>query len=184
MFDISDVLPLFDDWDRWLAVIDFAGGKNAFVGGGAIRDVLLKKPVCDLDIFYEGPVDMHVVKHMLNLEHLPELSFRPLVCLKIEGLENKTLQYDNQVVDSWDVEAPSGLVNLIQVLDSKIRRQSFSSTISMVYYYDRKLSFDVRFLKAVEKKHIDFCKDVDPLYVDKIKAKFSEKEGWSYRDYK
>ncbi len=148
-----------------LSKVYFSTGKlqtyaKCAVAGGAIRDMLLQKPVNDIDVFYEGELSDKSLKNFFKTVKSSETNYP-------DGF-NVT-----HTVSCAAIPVP---IQLIQVKDIKKHIETFPTPMSRVYYhFDTGLhGVDVQFVADTVAKEFVWDKKVDMPYFDKIKAKYSD----------
>ncbi len=130
------------------------------VAGGAIRDMLLQKPVSDIDVFYEGTL---VEKSLSNF---------------FKQVKGTNQSYPDGFTVTHTVEMP-GIpvpIQLIQVKDIEKHIYSFPTPMSRVWYdYEKGLQgVDMDFVTFVVSKDFMWDSKVDMPYYDKLKEKYSD----------
>jgi hypothetical protein len=147
-----------------LSKVTFSGNSPAFlkctVAGGAIRDMLLQKPVSDIDVFYEGEFK----------ESLLNIHFKQIKPTNQSYPDGFTVTH---TVWMMDIPVP---IQLIQVKDIEKHIATFPTPMSRVQYsHANGLSnIDLDFTHNVCEKEFVWDSKVDMPYYDKIKEKYSD----------
>lgn len=143
-----------------------AGAGDCIVAGGAIRDMLLDKPISDVDIFYEGS---------LNLNKLLEF-------FTWGDSSNPTFEEEYENDGTWSLTHGnmkckySGMkVQFINVNNVYEHIDTFGCNISKVWYHTTNgLMLTQEFMDGVMYKTLDFEGCTREKYAEKIKAKYPE----------
>ena len=130
------------------------------VAGGAIRDMLLQKPVSDIDVFYEGDLSYSRIKEVFKNVKESDTTYP-------DGF-NVTHQVFHE-----KIPVP---IQLIQVKNIEEHIQTFPCEFSRVGYDMDKGLFGISsdLVYSVEKKEFMWDSKVDCYYFDKIKEKYSD----------
>ena len=130
------------------------------VAGGAIRDMLLHKPVNDIDVFYEGELSDNSLKNFFKTVKSSETNYP-------DGF-NVT-----HTVSLAGLPVP---IQLIQVKDIQKHIDTFPTPMSRVWYsIENGLNgVDMDFVGQTTTKQFLWDSKVDMPYYDKIKAKYSD----------
>ncbi len=130
------------------------------IAGGAIRDMLLQKPVSDIDVFYEGELNEKSLSSYLT---------------QIKAA-NQTYPDGFTVTHNVSLTGLPVPIQLIQVKDIVKHIETFPTQMSRVWYAheDGLHGIDLDFVHNV--KHNEFVWDakVDMPYYDKLKEKYSD----------
>ncbi len=147
-----------------LSKVTFSGGMHHYpkcaIAGGAIRDMLLQKPVSDIDVFYVGEL------------------FDKQLNMYFKQVKSTNAFYPDgfNVTHTVSLTALPVPIQLIQVKDIKKHIETFPTPMSRVsFWYDEGLQgVDVQFVADTVAKEFVWDKKVDMPYFDKIKAKYSD----------
>lgn len=163
--------------DRVLADTTKCGASDVMIAGGAIRDMLLGKPITDIDVFYQGELDDNKIKQYFKVKDK---------ILKDDAKEyNEYYKEENtwQVyADSIHHEAVEYPVQLIVVknddpLPNHIK--TFGCNLSKVLYNGH-LSLSEWFLEDMWLEQLTFTEELRTgAYKTKLINKYS---GWSVVD--
>ena len=131
------------------------------IAGGAIRDMLLGKPVADIDVFYEK-----------NLSDLRLKTFFHKVEPQLYGNYPDGFNVTHKV---WIENIPVP-IQLIQVENIETHIDKFPCKFSRVQFsIEKGLSgVDIDFVDDVEKKEFVWDSKVNAQYYDKMKVKYSD----------
>jgi hypothetical protein len=149
---------------KLLSKVTFSGGINKFikctVAGGAIRDMLLQKPVSDIDVFYVGTL----------MEKSLSSYFKQVKPTNLNYPDGFTVTH-TVALDGLPVP-----IQLIQVKDIEKHIETFPTPMSRVQYsHANGLSdVDLDFTHNVVQKEFVWDSKVDMPYYNKIKAKYSD----------
>jgi hypothetical protein len=147
-----------------LGKVTFSGGMGNFikctVAGGAIRDMLLQKPVSDIDVFYVGDI-----KTAALLNYFKEAK-----------ATNQSYPDGFTVTHTVALGGLPVPIQLIQVKDIEKHIETFPTPMSRVQYsHANGLSgVDLDFTHNVVQKEFVWDSKVDMPYYDKIKDKYSD----------
>ncbi len=150
-----------------LSKVYFSSGKlgtfnKCVIAGGAIRDMLLQKPVNDIDVFYEGELSDKSLNNFFKTVKSSETNYP-------DGFNvTHTISLENLPVP----------IQLIQVKDIKKHIETFPTPMSRVWYsHENGLGgVDMDFVQQAVTKQFLWDSKVDMPYFDKIKAKYSDWE--------
>jgi hypothetical protein len=133
---------------------------KATVAGGAIRDMLLQKPISDIDVFYEGELNDKQLSAYFKQSKATNQSYP----------DGYTVTH-NVTLDGLPVP-----IQLIQVKDIKKHIETFPTQMSRVWYShaDGLGGVDLDFVYSVKKNEFLWDSKVDMPYYDKIKEKYSD----------
>jgi hypothetical protein len=147
-----------------LSKVTFSGGMGNMVkctvAGGAIRDMLLQKPVSDIDVFYEG-----------------ELKESSLTSYFKQVKETQHSYPDGFIVTHTVTMAGLPVpIQLIQVKDIEKHIDTFPTPMSRVQFSHQKglEGIDLDFIHNVVENEFVWDSKVDMPYFDKIKEKYSD----------
>ncbi len=150
-----------------LSKVYFSTGKlqtyaKCAIAGGAIRDMLLQKPVNDIDVFYEGELSDKSLNNFFKTVKSSETNYP-------DGF-NVT-----HTVALTGLPVP---IQLIQVKNIQDHIDTFPTPMSRVWYsQDSGLGgVDMDFVHQAINKQFLWDSKVDMPYFDKIKAKYSDWE--------
>ena len=132
------------------------------VAGGAIRDMLLQKPISDIDVFYEGTLVTEELKESFKLVQSTNHNYP-------DGFNiTHTVMFK-------DIPVP---IQLIQVKNIEEHIATFPTPMSRVSYNHSKglEGVDMDFVYQVNAQKFFWDHKVDMKYFDKIKAKYSDWE--------
>jgi hypothetical protein len=145
-----------------------SGATDAIVAGGAVRDMLLGKPIKDIDVFYTGDLDQKkVYQHFKKLGDL-------LTEEELDDLYGDSdWQVTQQALRYEDVEYPVQLIRVNGTLDDHIA--TFGVGISKVMVDANGLVIPNEFLSGMAWKILSFgeCGDT---YKNKMIEKFPDYE--------
>jgi len=130
------------------------------IAGGAIRDMLLQKPVADIDVFYEGELDDKKLSTWFKTVKTTDTTYP-------DGF-NVTYKV------SWaTIPVP---IQLIQVKNIDKHIESFPSPLCRVQYDVKKglKNIDMDFVDDVANKVFTWDSNPGVVYFDKIKSKYSD----------
>jgi poly(A) polymerase-like protein len=130
------------------------GATKAVIAGGCLRDILLGKPVSDIDVFHEGA-----------LEDVEDLTLMEKPAMEEEYEESIQIYSDTSMI--WPLQ-------YIQVEDIERRLSTFSTPLSQVYLDDTGVVLTRPFVLAVESKQFGFETWASEAYKAKLKAKYPE----------
>lgn len=138
---------------------------DCIIAGGAIRDMLLDKPISDVDIFYEGS---------LNQSKLLEFfTWNSIDVPDVEEYENDgtwSLTYGNMKCKYSGMK-----VQFINVQNVYEHIDTFGCNISKVWYHATNgLMLTHEFMDGVMYKTLDFEGCTREKYAEKIIAKYPE----------
>jgi Poly A polymerase head domain len=130
------------------------------IAGGAIRDMLLHKPVNDIDVFYEGELSEKSLKNFFKTVKSSETNYP-------DGFN---------VTHTVTIESIPVPIQLIQVKNIQNHIDTFPTPMSRVWYsYENGLGgVDMDFVHQTINKQFLWDSKVDMPYYDKIKAKYSD----------
>lgn len=154
-----------DELGFLLEVLQIQGVENAIIAGGCLRDMLLQKPITDIDVFYTGDIpELH-----------PSLVFG--------NVEMCAVEYENtgwQVTHDMTHKTFGISIQMIHVKNKTIKEHidTFPTCLSRISYTkDEGLEgIDSQFIICCVDKHLVFDRKVDQSYLDKMKAKFPDWE--------
>lgn len=140
---------------------------DCIVAGGAIRDMLLDKPISDVDIFYEGSLDLNKLLEFFTWGSASHTATQ-------EDYETEE--------DSWSLTYGnmkckfSGMkVQFINVQNVYEHIDTFGCNISKVWYHATNgLMLTQEFMDGVMFKTLDFEGCTREKYAEKIIAKYPE----------
>jgi hypothetical protein len=144
--------------------VTFSGGMSKFikcaVAGGAIRDMLLQKPVSDIDVFYEGDLNE---KSLSSYFH------------QIKGTSQTYPDGFSVTHTVMMIDLPVP-IQLIQVKNIEKHIATFPTQMSRVWYAheDGLHGVDLDFVYNVTQNEFVWDSKVDMPYYDKIKEKYSD----------
>lgn len=155
-----DLLRIFSKiQDHLLA----AGAVETTVAGGAIRDMLLDKPIKDIDVFYVGNLEVDKLS-MFEEDYLLEASYEDVqFCVTHIGVKYKDCPYPIQLIQV-DVE--------VGKLDGWIR-DSFDCNLSKVSF-GKHLQLTQEFLDDTEMEMLTFPNSINQKYMYKMINKFPD----------
>lgn len=150
-----------DDIARLFRLLNQSG--EAFLFGGAVRDVILGVPsqVVDLDIVVAGSIDPNLI----------EGSFGGLSRTKLGGYRLKLKRYE---VDFWELEKSKTLHSYPRIeitIGRLLKNVCFSTDAVAVGTLRKKVLADYAFAKACEDRVLDFVVDpgqIEPKVVARI----------------
>lgn len=144
-----------------------SGADDCIVAGGAIRDMLLDKPISDVDIFYEGSLNQNKLLEFFtwgdnSAESLQE-DYESAGSLWSLTYGNMKCKYSGMKVQFINVQ------NVYEHIDT------FGCNISKVWYHDANgLMLTQEFMDGVMYKTLDFEGCTREKYAEKIIAKYPE----------
>jgi hypothetical protein len=147
-----------------LSKVTFSGGMSRFikctVAGGAIRDMLLQKPVNDIDVFYEGTLNEKSISSYFH---------------QVKASNQVYPDGFNVTHTVWMTGIPVP-IQLIQVKDIDKHIQTFPTPMSRVQYSHEKglEGVDLDFVFTVKMNEFVWDQKVDASYFDKIQEKYSD----------
>lgn len=147
-----------------LSKVTFCGGMGTFIpctiAGGAIRDMLLQKPVSDIDVFYEGDLKESVLNlHFKNVKST-----------------NSTYPDGFNVTHNIEYGSIPVPIQLIQVQNIQKHIDKFPTPLSRVQYSHKNglEGVNMDFVYFVSNKCFEWDDKVDMYYFDKLKEKYSD----------
>ncbi len=147
-----------------LSKVSFSGVGSMFcktvIAGGAIRDMLLQKPINDIDVFYEGTL----------MEKSLSTYFKQVKGTNQSYPDGFTVTH---TVSHASLPVP---IQLIQVKDIDKHIETFPTQMSRVWYAheDGLHGVDLDFVFNVTQNEFVWDKKVDMPYYNKIKEKYSD----------
>lgn len=188
-FDIEH----FKKLENILVVIIAAGGINPTVAGGAVRDSILEKPISDIDVFYQGDLDLEgLEKHLGKKEEketfpeCPKINW--LLPPNSPELEAQILAQDtwhekyNQYEESFSVNNYKGdafnfngmKLQLIKVADVDEHISSFPCYLSRMLFSEGNLVIPIEALQDASLKIVRFTDECNEKYKEKISMKYED----------
>lgn len=184
----------FDDelmaqYKRICELVGDCGATHAMIAGGAIRDMLLHKPIKDIDVFYEGILDLGMVEKVFKLPPKPTgIPFFDPFAKTIVNVpqpqdefplefypENSDWKVTNSRVYMEGCPYP---IQLILVKDVSTHLRTFGASISKVAMFaDGGMFLDEGFIRDVNTKTLHIDPNCAEKYQQKILAKFEEYEA-------
>ena len=152
-------------WDDLQSLLDrvrasyknFMAPVEAVVAGGAVRDMLLDKPISDIDVFYKGELNDEKLKSFFT-------------DVKSNGSPYPDGFNVTHTIISKTFPVP---IQLIQVEDIKKHIDTFPSPMMRVYVDNFGLhGVEPSFLSDASVNEFYWDKEVDIAYFTKIKAKY------------
>lgn len=161
MTEVNLDLAYLSKLTKILLRTSFCGASSCCVAGGAIRDMLLNKPVSDIDVFYEGTVNTKTLQAYFEQAQETDIPNYP------EGF-NVTHK-----VKQVGIPVP---IQLIQVNNIEEHIKTFPSEMLRVSYnVDKGLQgFGDIFIDAAVSQTFWWDQKVDLPYFTKIKNKYSD----------
>lgn len=164
---------ILNTYHNILTNVQQAGADCAIVAGGAVRDMLLGKPISDIDVFYEASIDMNDWGTYLDWDIL-QLFFKTNPGPYTMSLDD----YDNP---EWTVthgnllyKPTEQVVQFIKVDNVYEHVNTFGCNLSKVIYSaENGLIMSEEFLEGVNFGVLEFT-DVKDAYIKKIIAKYPE----------
>ena len=161
-----EIDPVYlDELGLLLEVLQIQGVENATIAGGCLRDMLLQKPIKDIDVFYTGDI--------------PELNTTPA----FGNVKECGMEYENtgwQVTHDMTHKTFGIPIQMIHVKNKTIKEHIdlFPTCLSRISYTkDGGLEgIDSQFIAHSVDKTLVFDRKVDQAYLDKMKAKFPDWE--------
>jgi len=154
-FDYLDVLS--DILDK----VECSNSEDAAIAGGAIRDMLLQKPVSDVDVFYTGVLlDARLKVHFDSVETLTDYGY-PDGFTVTHKVKLKKLPVPIQLIKVEDVDAH------IDLFPSELIRVSYRNSTGLQ-------GLTPSFIDLARLQQFWWDKEVDLKYFSKIKAKYSD----------
>ena len=163
--------------------------KSVCIAGGALRDMLLDKPIKDIDIFYHGTLSKENIKTLFQNKKENKNSLIESIKKKfgvfdlseesiddlIEAYGESTFKVPYQELYYKDVKTP---IQLIEVKDSsdinKWINEDFGCNISKVMFDIQGLLLTKEFILHSTLQIHTFKNDCSPSYQNKIIAKVPE----------
>lgn len=157
------------------------GATAVMVAGGCVRDMLLDKPIKDIDLFYEGELNQDLIKQRFAIQ--PKKKNPWLNTEAIAGLlddlapypdnENWNIKYNHVTFAGCDLP-----IQLIQVKDVSTHLDTFGANISKVAYFgDGTMYLSPGFIEDIMTQTLHIDPNCGEKYQDKIIAKFPEFEA-------
>ena len=137
------------------------GGVKCCIAGGAIRDMLLNKPVSDIDVFYEGELKLTTLKVYFKL---------------VEETDNGPYPDGFEVTHKVFLDSMPVPIQLIKVKNLEEHIASFPSKLIRVSYFSKEglQGLNDEFIDCALNKAFWWDMPVDLKYFNKIKAKYSD----------
>jgi hypothetical protein len=165
-----------------LVLVKECGAKDAAVLGGCIRDMLLNKPIRDIDLFYTGTLDAEKVEKIFGVKKKAEIPKKGWFDLWKEHqlalkagmlLDDMEKEYDYSVIDGGVVEEyPLQLIGVEELSYSK-----FPCKLSKVGFTELAVvCMSNDFLKSVEYQMLFFTENAKESYKNKLIEKYPEYE--------
>lgn len=150
---------------------------NVVVAGGCIRDLILGKPVADIDVFilnYDNGVHMNTI-----IQHLYTYKF---VKITDEDYEASDFVVMRRGIKGYSVDIIMPNFNSKEYVIPRDLIREFPVSISQAYWTPKHNSIFVsnEFLDSMENKTIRCAYDVPQKYFDKIIEKYPLGE-WIYK---
>lgn len=183
----------FNKLENILTVVLAAGGVNATVAGGAVRDSVLEKPITDIDVFYEGDLDLSIIEvafgeketpntippePMINWG-LPEDSPELLTQIAAQddwhekyGHYDKAFSVENYKGDSFAFDGMK--IQLVKVLCVDTHIAQFPCYLSRMLFSEGHLVIPIEALQDASLKIVRFTEDCSETYKDKIETKYND----------
>ena len=145
--------------------------ENMEIAGGAVRDMLLEKPIKDIDVFFEGKFDEELIKkHFIVLKKEPDEEewYREF--------ENKTTKEETWVVDyqRLSLEGCEYPIQLIRTKEICAQIKTFGCNLSKVAYGSGGLFLSNEFLTDQYLKILTFTDTCTENYSKRMQNKFPE----------
>lgn len=169
------------------------GATKCMVAGGAIRDMLLEKPINDIDVFYEGtladPLQVfHEPKEETFYKNAKRKKFvswgEPVDPVPSESLFEGDPPVEFYPDSDWKVTKQKVFykdckfpIQLIQCKNFDTHLETFGAALSRVYVDRNGVHLTNDFLRAVELKMCLFEEECSMGYMMKIIKKFPEYEA-------
>lgn len=162
---------LFETYETIMGQLLQCGADQVMVAGGAVRDVLLDKPIKDIDIFYTGELDVLKVYDYFNQ-------------IPTRFGDDLNMFYDNEDND-WIVtynrmrsKLTKHPLQFIQCKDFTAHLKTFGVGLSQVALLaDGTLWITPEFMKDVTTECLHFHPNCGEKYRDKICDKYPEYEA-------
>jgi hypothetical protein len=135
---------------------------DPIIAGGAIRDMLLEKPVKDIDIFYKGTLPDSVVKQLFTVQAKYDKAY-----------EESTFKVFYAKVFYKDVNLPIQLIETKQD-PREIVLDDFGVNLSKVWFSQGGIVLTNEFLLDANVKVLTFKEGCSPNYVERIRNKYSD----------
>jgi len=143
--------------DLLLSYVKEAGATDAVVAGGAIRDMLLQKPISDIDVFYTGEVKKHAAL-------TKDLTYSPVGYP--EGWEvTHQVTCLHFPVKIQLIRVPTTIMEHLETFPSPLCRVLYSQESGLV-------GVGEFFCYNVRMKQLVIDKKIDGYYLDKLQEKF------------
>lgn len=140
------------------------GGVNPVVAGGAIRDMLLGRPIKDIDIFYSGTLDEEKLLTIFTKD-TPENSS------EYDGGE---FQLTHPCLAIEDCSYPIQLIKIDDPHTLDWVCKNFGCNLSKVIFSGADLGITTEFLRDVEMEILTFPKPVSETYMKKMTDKYPD----------
>lgn len=185
----------FNQLDSILAVVTAAGGVNATVAGGAVRDSVLEKPIADIDVFFEGELDKAVVEKAFGMPEPAKKNPPPPISLNYVHVDDYIAAYTKWEescpykdedgipyegtfsIDNYkgDLFSFDGLkVQLIGVADVDEHIHTFPCYLSRMLYSEGCLVIPKEAIQDASLGIVRFTEGCSEKYQKKIEEKYSD----------
>ena len=159
-----DKTQYFDWLEQIIEAVEECGGESVSIAGGAIRDIILDKPITDIDVWYTQPLDKDKIPKIFKVEKVS--SHEPY-----EQGEDDYFNVEFPQVKFKDFEYP---IQLINTTDIKKRIECFPVNVSKISFDKDGLHMTKEFLFGMNEKWLIFDTDCPDKYKEKIIAKYSD----------
>lgn len=137
--------------------------REAVVGGGAIRDIILGRPTKDIDIIVEQPMSEYEAAAYFGIP------FRRIVISRA--------QYDDGFIDGhstllYALESEDKAMNILVVESVEHKLRSFPDSISMVWFDGERVHAATQFLDTVATGVVRYAPRTTPERLARLKAKY------------
>jgi Poly A polymerase head domain len=163
------------------------GATAVMVAGGCVRDMLLDKPIKDIDLFYEGELNQDLIKQRFAIKPkkppvsnwLKDPMGNDVIPVPMDDLfpypenENWNVRYNHVTFAGCDLP-----IQLIQVKDVSTHLDTFGANISKVAYFgDGTMYLSPGFIEDITTQTLHIDPNCGEKYQDKIITKFPEFEA-------
>jgi len=161
MKEINLDLEYLDTLSYILDRMEVSASTDSAIAGGAIRDMLLQKPVSDIDVFYTGVlIETRLNIHFDSVETLTDYGY-PDGFTVTHKVKVKGLPVPIQLIKVGDVDAH------IDLFPSELIRVSYRNSTGLQ-------GLTPSFIDLARLQHFWWDKEVDLKYFSKIKAKYPD----------
>ena len=199
MMNIDHIL--LNKYNSIIEYVEKSGAERAIIAGGAIRDMVLNKPINDIDVFFVGELDVEKLKQFFNItedtKDQPDFYPKSDWKLSYNNVKLPDLPYNIQLIEvkkdkRKTYPASNTLMNHVLTFGCDLSMMIYSPLFGFIIYPEalqdmflEKLTFNSKlqnpeYMYKIKNKYPDYMVDnqsafeYDPSYTKTPKGFFQD----------